>query len=68
MAKQDQWHLGSAGSQAGSPAQWVKDPASPQLWLGSKLQLRSDSWPGNSMCCGAAKNEKENHGEAVAGT
>jgi len=26
-----------------SPAQWVKDPAWPQLWLGS------DPWPGSSI-------------------
>ena len=34
-------------------AQWVKDPASLQL------QLRSDPWPRNSICCSLAKKEKE---------
>ena len=38
------------------PAQWVKDPALPQLWLRSHLQLRSDPWPRNSICHKAAKN------------
>ena len=42
-----------------SPAQWVKDPALLQLWLRSQLQLRSDPWPGSSICQGAAKNGKK---------
>ena len=37
------------------PAQWVKDPALLQLWLSSKLQLRSDPQPGSSTCSGATK-------------
>ena len=37
------------------PAQWVKDPALPQLWLRSQLQLGSDPWPRNSTCHGAAQ-------------
>ena len=36
-----------------SPAQWVRDPSLP--WL----QLRSDPWPGNSVCCKIAKKEKK---------
>ena len=39
-------------------AQWMKDPALPQLQLRLKQQLRSDLWPGNSTWLGAAKNEK----------
>ena len=30
-----------------------------QLWLRSRLQLRSEPWLGNSTCQGAAKNEKQ---------
>ena len=30
----------------------VKDLALPQLWLWSQLQLRSDPWPGSSICHG----------------
>ena len=26
-------------------AQWVKDPALPQLWCTSKIQLRINAWP-----------------------
>ena len=36
-------------------AQWVKDLVLLQLWLRSKLQLRSDPWSKNSICFGAAK-------------
>ena len=39
-----------------SLTQWVKDPALQQLRL--QLQLGSDPWPRNSICCGAAKKEK----------
>ena len=62
MVQRDWWHLGSAGTDTGSildPAQRVKDPALPQLWLRLQLRLRSDPWPGNSICCGAAKNGKK---------
>ena len=47
------WEGWNAGLTPG-PAQWVKDPALPQLQLGS------DPWPGNSMCHvhGAAKKRK----------
>ena len=37
------------------PAQWVKDPALPQLWHRWQLYLRSDPWRRNSICHGAAK-------------
>ena len=41
------------------PAQWVRDPALPQLWHRSQLWLTSDPWPGNSICHGAAKKGKK---------
>ena len=41
------------------PAQWVKDPATLQLWLQLELWLGSDSWPGNSICCRTAKTKKK---------
>ena len=46
------WHLGLIPG----PAQWVKDLALPQLWLGSQLRLNSDPWPGSSICRGVARN------------
>ena len=42
-----------------SQAWWVKDLVLLQLWLGSQLWLRYDSWPGNSICCGEIRKEKE---------
>ena len=39
------------------PKYWVKDPALLQLQLRSQLWVGSDPWPGNSICCGAAKRE-----------
>ena len=39
------------------PVTWFKDPELPQLQCGSQLHLGSDPWPGNSICCGAAKNK-----------
>ena len=53
VAQQDQQCLGSARMRVQCLAQWVKDPAMLQLQLGS------DPWPGNSICPGAAKNEKK---------
>ena len=53
------WEHWDTGSTLG-PVQWVKDLALPQLWLRSQLQLRSDPWPGNSICHGAARKEKQN--------
>ena len=41
-----------------SPAQWVKDPAWPQLQHRSQFQLGSDPWPRNSVCHGVAKKKK----------
>ena len=43
------------------PVQWVKD-----LVLPLKLQLESEPWPGNSMCRGAAKKEKEERRQLTA--
>ena len=37
----------------------VKDLALLQLRLRSQLQLGSDPWPENSICCMEAKKEKE---------
>ena len=41
------------------PAQWVKDPALPQLQHRLQLQLGADPWSRNSMCCSVAKKEKK---------
>ena len=41
------------------PAQWVKDPALPQLRLRSRLLLGSDPWPRNSTCLRVAKKKKK---------
>ena len=48
------------------PAQWVRDLALPQLWLGLQLWLESDPWPGKFICPRVAK--KENKKEKNSGT
>ena len=57
------WHsgIGSVSAALGCRfdpglAHWVNDPGLLLLLL---LQLRSDLWPGNSMCHGEAKKEKK---------
>ena len=49
------WRSGIGGILGGlglgfdpQPTTGVKDPVLPQLWLGLRLQLGSDPWPGNS--------------------
>ena len=49
------------------PAQWVKDPALPQLWLRLRPRLQFDPWPGRSIGCGEAKNEKRRKEKPAAG-
>ena len=39
-------------------AQCINNLALAQLQLKSRLQLKTDPWPGSSICCGMAKNEK----------
>ena len=58
---QDPPCLRSAGKHVWSPsqAQWVKDLVLTQLRLRWQIGLGSDPWPGNSICLGAAKKEKE---------
>ena len=40
------------------PAQWVKDPALPQLQHRSKVWLESDPWPGTPYAMGWPKRKK----------
>ena len=52
--------LGALGSRVNPwSAQWVRDPVPTQPQLRLLLWLRYDPWPGNSICQGAAKKEKE---------
>ena len=60
------WHnrIGSISAELGckfnpQPGQWVDDPMLPQLSLRVQLYLRCDPWPGNSICCRAAKKKRE---------
>ena len=58
MGSAASWERWDAGS-IPSLVQWVKDLTLLQPWLNrSKLQLRSDPWPGNSLSLGAAQSEK----------
>ena len=50
------WERWDTGRGPG-PAQWVKDLALLQLRLRWRLQLSSDPWPENSVCCGEAKKK-----------
>ena len=50
---------GGMGSIPG-PEPWVKDPALPQLWCTSQLQLRFDPWSGNfHMLQGSQKGKRK---------
>ena len=55
LAQRNQQHLGSTGMQVQSVAQHSGLRTQPQLWLRWRLQLRSDPWPGNSLCHKEAK-------------
>ena len=59
VAQLDQWEHWYTGS-IPSPAQWVKDPVLPQLWLRSQLWLRYDPWPGNFIYYRVSKNREKN--------
>ena len=53
-ASWESWDMGLIPSLA----QWIKDHTLLQLQLRLQLRLGSDSWPGTSICCRAAKNEE----------
>ena len=57
----DQWHLGSTETQVPSPAghSGLKIWRLLQLRLRSQQGLKSDPWPGTSMCHGVTKKEKK---------
>ena len=52
VVQQDWRFLGNTGIQVRSPAQaqWIKDTPLLQLQRRWQVQLRSDPWPGNSIC------------------
>ena len=52
------WELWDVGS-IPVPEEWVKDLMLMQLRCRSHMQLRSDSWPGNSVCYGASKKKRK---------
>ena len=52
----ESWECWVTGS-IPSLEQWIKDPV---LLLRSPWWLGSETWPGNSVCQRAAKNEKYN--------
>ena len=58
MVQWDQWRLWSTGTQVESLAQYsgLRIRCCLSRW---QMWLRSDPWPGNSMCRGAAKKEKK---------
>ena len=62
MAQWNWSHLLRAGMQVQSPAQHsgFKDPVLLQWQCRSKLQLRPDPWPGDSISCWVAKNKNKN--------
>ena len=57
VAQRDQQHLCSTRMHVRSPDghSGLKGLVLPQLRRRSQLQLGSDPWLGNSMCCGVAK-------------
>ena len=65
MVQGDPWWPCSRRDTCSTPglAQWVKDPALPQLWYKLQVRLIFNPWPGNSMCLGAAKEEKKKKGK-----
>ena len=60
MAQRDRGCLSDSRTQVPSLV-WrcgLKDQVLPRLWCRSQRWLGSDPWPGNSICCAAAKKEK----------
>ena len=60
VAQCDWQGLGSTETRVQFPgqAQWVKDLALSMLWLGLRLWLVSDLWPGSAICHGVAKSKQ----------